>query len=173
MKREYIEAVRGEYKRILEEEIDKYVDMIRRSAVLDAFRWHENRLDWFFVIPDGVSEQIQDSYEKYDTLDECLAVVKDFMSRKLDFLDKLWIEGREFCIVEVRNDVPILDLGYNQTLYYWVEQGTPIQHLPHYENEEWQFDGYYDKDYHDLISDGFIIEYHRIVEGHWTQKEKE
>lgn len=173
VKKEYIEAFRGEYENILEEKIDMYVDMIRRSAVLDAFRWHEDRLSWFFVLPEGVSGQIQDSYEKYDTLDECLAVVKDFMSRKLEFLDKLWIEGREFCIVEVRNDVPILDQGYNQTLYYWVEQGTPISGLPCYENEEWQFDGYYDKDYHDLISDGFIIEYHRIVEGHWTQKEGE
>lgn len=173
VKNQYKDNFRGEYERILKQEIEEYTKVIQRSAVLDSFRWHKNRLDWFFVLPEGVSYQIQDSYDKYDTLDECLAIVKDFMSRKLEFLDKLWIEGREFCIVEVRNDVPILDLGYNQTLYYWVERGTPIQHLPHYENEEWQFDGYYDKDYHDLISDGFIIEYHRIVEGHWTQKEEE
>lgn len=173
VKREYIEVFREKYEEILEKEIDRYVDKIRRSAALDAFRWHKNRLNWFFVIPEGISNQIQDSYEKYDTLDECLVVVKDFMARKLDFLDKLWIEGREFCIVEVRNDVPILDHGYNQTLYYWVERGTPISGLPCYENEEWQFEGYYDKDYGELISDGFVIEYHRIVEGHWTQREGE
>lgn len=171
VKQDYVQVFREKYKEILEKEIDEQVSRIRRSAVLDAFRWHKNRLDWFFVIPEGVSDQMQDSYEKYDTLDECLAVVKDFMSRKLDFLDKLWIEGREFCIVEVQNPVSFLDQGYNQTLYYWVERGTPISGLPHYENEEWQFEGYYDKDYGDLISNGFIIEYHRIVEGRWTQKE--
>ena len=173
MKQQYKENFRGAYEEILEKEIDEQAVRIRRSAVLDAFRWHKNRLDWFFVIPEGVSDQLQDSYEKYDTLEECLDVVKDFMSRKLDFLDKLWIEGREFCIVEVQNSAPFLDQGYNQTLYYWVEQGTPISGLPCYENEEWQFDGYYDKDYGDLISDGFIIEYHRIVEGRWSQKEEE
>lgn len=173
VKQEYIQVFRGKYEEILNKEIDMQISRIRRSAVLDAFRWHNNRLDWFFVIPQGVNDQVQDSYEKYDTLEECLAVVKDFMSRKLDFLDKLWIEGREFCIVEVRNSAPFLDQGYNQTLYYWVEQGTAIQNLPHYENEEWQFDGYYDKDYGELISDGFIIEYHRIIEGHWSLREEE
>lgn len=173
VKREYVRAFRGKYEEILENEIDRQISGIRRSAVLDAFRWHNNRLNWFFVLPEGISDQIQDSYEKYDTLDESLAIVKDFMSRKLDFLDKLWIEGREFCVVEVRNSASFLDQGYNQTLYYWVERGTAIQNLPHYENEEWQFDGYYDKDYGELISDGFVIEYHRIVEGHWSQREEE
>lgn len=174
VKSQYKENFRGEYERILKQEIDAYIKVIRRSAVLDAFRWHKKRLSWFFVLPDGVGDQKEGvAYEDYDTFDECLAVVQDFMSRKLDFLDKLWIEGKEFCIIEVRNEVPILDPGYNQTLYYWVERGTAIHHLPHYETEEWQFDGYYDKDYHDLIYDGFIIEYHRIVEGHWTQKEEE
>lgn len=174
VKCQYKENFRGEYERILEEGIDEYIKVIRRSAELDAFRWHKNRLKWFFTLPENLNKQVSgNSYEEYDILDECLAVVKDFMSRKLNFLDKLWIEGREFCIVEVRNEVPILDHGHSQTLYYWVERGTAIHHLPHYETEEWQFDGYYDKDYHDLIYNGFIIEYHRIVEGHWTQKVEE
>lgn len=170
----YIEIFRDEYERILLEEIDEYVQMIRRSAVLDEFRWHEDRLSWFFTIPDGIVEKRDVPYEEYDTLDICLAEVKDFMDRKLAFLDKLWIENREFCIVEVRNlEAPFLDHGYNQTLYYWVEKGTAISHLPCYENEEYEFLGYFDKDYEDLISDGFIIEYNRIVEGRWREKEEE
>lgn len=75
--------------------------------------------------------------------------------------------------MEVRNPAVFLDPGYNQTLYYWVERGTAIRNLPHYENKEWQFEGYYDKDYGELIEDGFIIEYHRIIEGHWSQREGE
>jgi len=170
VKSKYIEIFRDEYERILTEEIDKYVETIRRSAVLDAFRWHDDRLEWFFVIPEGVSEKWGVPYAEYDTLDICLAQVTDFMTRKLDFLDKLWIENREFCVVEVRNSAPFLDQGYNQTLYYWVERGTAIRNLPCYENEEYEFEGYFDKDYGELISDGFIIEYNRIVEGHWKEK---
>ncbi len=175
VKSKYVQVFRDEYERILLKEIDGWVKEIRRSAVLDAFRWHENRLSWFFTMPEGIDVDINqrqvDSYEEYDTLDPCLAVVEDFMTRKLSFLDKLWIEGREFCLVEVRNDAPFLDQGYNQTLYYWVEKGTGISHLPHYEPEGWHFEGYFDKDYDDLISDGFVIEYYRIVEGRWTQEE--
>ncbi len=173
VKEEYTEVFRGVYEEILAVRIDSYVDQIRKSAVLDAFRWHKNRLDWFFVIPEGVENGIQDSYEGYDTLDECLAVVRDFMERKLVFLDKLWIEDREFCIVEVRNPASFLDQGYNQTLYFWVEKGTPIDGLPCYETEEWQFEGYYDKEDGNLIYDGFVIESDRIIEGCWTQKEGE
>ena len=174
VKRQYKENFREEYEKILKQGIAEYTKIIRRSVGLDAFRWHEKRLSWFFTLPDGIGDQEECvTYEDYDTFDECMAVVQDFMSRKLNFLDKLWIEEKEFCIVEVRNEAPFLDIGYNQTLYYWVEQGAAIHHLPHYETEEWQFDGYYDKDYNDLIYDGFIIEYHRIVEGHWSQREEE
>ena len=168
VKKQYIEIFRDEYKKILEEKIDEYVAIIRRSSLLDSFRWHWDRISWFFTVPDGVNDQLEDSYDKYDTLDLCLAMVEDFMARKIDFLDKLWIEGRDFCIVELQNPAPFLDQGYNQTLYYWVETGTAIQNLPCYEAEGWIFDGYFDKDYHDLISDGFIIEFHRIAEGQWT-----
>lgn len=177
VKNKYMQIFRDEYERILQEEIDGWVDTICRSAVLDAFRWHENRLSWFFTIPEGIdvnmNDRQADSYEGYDTLDPCLAVVEDFMARKLSFLDKLWIEGREFCLLELWNDAPFLDQGYNQTLYYWVEKGTGVTHLPHYEAEGWRFEGYFDKDYGDLISDGFVMEYYRIAEGRWTQVEEE
>lgn len=173
VKSKYKEVFRDEYEEILLKGIDEYIQVIRRSAVLDEFRWHKERLSWFFVIPDGVEEIQAEAYEEYDTLDICLMQVRDFMTRKLEFLDKLWIENREFCIVEVRNSAPFLDQGYNQTLYYWVEKGTAIQNLPCYENEEYEFEGYFDKDYEDLISDGLIIEYHRIVEGRWTERNEE
>ena len=166
----YKEIFRENYKEILEKRIDQYVGTVARSAVLDALRWHRYRLSWWFVIPEGLEIPDTGGYERYDTLGVEIEIVKDFMSRKMEFLDKLWIEGREFCIVEIRNSASFLDPGYNQTLFYWVERGTAIQHLPKYEAEGWRFEGYFDKDYHDLITDGFIIEYHRIVEGIWVEE---
>ena len=167
----YKEDFRDNYEDILNRRIDAYVEQIRRSAVLDAFRWHEKRLEWWFIDTSELEIADEGDYTRFDTLDFSVDIVKDFMSRKLQFLDKLWIENKEFCIVEVRNDAEFLDPGYHQTLYYWVEKGTPIHHLPHYEPEGYIFEGYYDKDYDDLITDGFVIEYHRIVEGRWTKGE--
>ena len=164
----YSNIFREKSYRILEEDIDAHVETIRRSAQLDAFKWHDKRLGWFFTIPEKLHIPEDGGYERWDTLDVSIEVVKDFMARKLQFLDKLWMENREFCVVEIRNSAPFLNQGYNQTLYYWVEKGTPIQNLPHYETEEYPFEGYYDKDSDELITDGFIIEYHRIIEGRWT-----
>lgn len=177
VKDKYRNSFRAEYEKLLKEGIDEYVEQIRQSAVLDAFRWHKYRLDWWFVVPKE-AEKYRDiempedgNYRVFDTLDLSVDVVKDFMSRKLAFLDKLWLEGREFCIVEVRNSAPFLDQGYNQTLYYWVEKGKPIENLPDYEAEGYRFEGYYDKDSEERITDGFIIEYNRILEGRWTEGE--
>ena len=169
----YQSVFRENYRSILEYGVNEYVNQIQRSAVLDAFKWHKDRLSWFFTIPEGLHIPEEGAYDKYDTLEICTEVVKDFMRRKLQFLDKLWIEDKEFCIVEVRNSAPFLNQGFNQTLYYWVERGTAIQNLPHYETEEYLFEGYYDKDSDELITDGFIIEYHRILKGHWTGWDEE
>lgn len=98
----------------------------------------------------------------------CVDVIEDFLSRKLAFLDKLWLENREFCVVEIQNPAPFLNQSYNQTLYYWVEKGTPIQNLPCYETEEYPFEGYYDVENGELVTDGVIIEYNRVIEGRWS-----
>ena len=169
----YETIFRDKYEHILDQEINEHVNRIRRSATLDAFRWHKERISWFLAVPEDLKIPEEGNYERFDTLDTSIDVVKDFMTRKLQFLDKLWIEDKEFCIVEVRNSAPFLDHGYNQTLYYWVEKGTAIQNLPHYETEEFPFEGYFDKDSDELITNGFIIEYHRILKGRWTGWDEE
>lgn len=166
----YKSVFREHYQEILNYEIDRYREDIERSAVLDAFRWHDQRLNWWFVIPEGLSIPDEGGYDRYDTLSAQMEAIKDFMSRKMDFLDKLWIEEREFCVVEVRNPAPFLNQEYNQTLFYWVEKGTTIQTLPEYEDQGYRFEGYYDISSHELIANGSRIEEDRILEGVWTQE---
>lgn len=166
----YKEIFRENYKEILEKRIDQYVESVERSAVLDAFRWHEQRLNWWFTIPKELDIPDEGGYKRYDTLSLEIQVVKDFMARKMEFLDKLWIEGREFCVVEIRNSAPFLNPEYNQTLYYWVEKGMPIQNLPEYENAGYRFEGYYALDSHELIANGSRIDENRILEGIWIEE---
>lgn len=168
----YCSVFRHNYEKELNEKIDAYVERVRRSAVLDAFRWHEERLGWWFTFPEGITIQEEGIYSRYDTLEVHVAVVKDFMSRKLAFLDKLWIEERDFCIVEIRNPATFLDQGYNQTLYYWVEKGTAIERLPDYQHEDFVFEGYFDIETGEPVTDGTIIEKDRAIEGVWRERDE-
>lgn len=172
----YCNIFRGNYESALETKIDGYVTKIQKSARLDALRWHTQRTGWWFTVPDALLTENggapdDANYEQFDTLEEHIAVVKDFMFRKLDFLDQLWIEEREFCIVEIHNSASFLNQGYNQTLYYWVEKGTPLTRLPSYEQEGFSFEGYFDIETSERVEDGTIINSDLVIEGVWIKEE--
>lgn len=170
VKESYRLVFRENYLNILNDQVDEYVGVIRRSAVLDAFRWHKNRMYWWFTKPAELKMPETDDYRQYDTLDSHIAVIKDFMSRKIAFLDELWIEECDFYIVEVRNPAGFLDQGYNQTLYYWVKTGCPITGLPCYEEQGYRFEGYFDIETGESVADGTIIDRDRVIEGVWIQE---
>lgn len=170
VKEKYCLVFRDNYEKELNDKIDGYVEIIKRAAVLDAFRWQEQRFTWWFTFPESIDISEKGGYERFDTLNVHVEIIKDFMARKLAFLDKLWIEEKEFCIVEVRNPATFLDQGYNQTLYYWVEKGMPIEKLPSYEHEDFHFDGYYDTESGELVTNETVIENDRVIEGIWTKE---
>lgn len=173
VKEKYCSVFRDNYEKELNDKIDGYVEIIKRAAVLDAFRWQEQRFTWWFTFPEGIDISEEGGYERFDTLDAHVDVIKDFMTRKLAFLDKLWIEEKEFYIVEVRNPATFLDQGYNQTLYYWVEKGMLIENLPCYEHEDFSFDGYYDVESGVSVTNGTVIENDCVIEGVWTKEADE
>lgn len=174
----YCSSFRKNYENALKTEIDEYVRVIQKSAKLDALRWHAQRTGWWFTIPEALlsesSDAWEDSYDdRFDTLEEHISVVKDFMSRKLTFLDRLWIEEVDFCVVEIRNAASFLNQDYNQTLYYWVERGTAIENLPSYEDNGFRFEGYFDTETGERVEDGTIIDSDLVIEGVWTKEERE
>ena len=91
-----------------------------------------------------------------------------FLSEKKEFLDKLWVEGKDFCIVEVRNDAPFLNQDYNQTIYYWIERGQPMEGLPCYETEEYRFLGYKNEK-GENVAEGSIITEDAVLYGEWIK----
>ncbi len=183
----YREVFRENLGWAIEEGIDQYTEKIRRSALLDALKWHEKRQDWIFVHPgenrwaigDGKSTENDGSgnervsaegmYARFSDLDQHVDMVREFLLQKKDFLDRLWVEKRDFCVVEVRNEAPFLNQDYNQTLYYWVEKGTPLAGLPRYEMEGYDFTGYFDRESGENISEGALICEDCILEGIWEE----
>lgn len=167
----YENVFRANLESMLSGQIESYEKLIATSAALDALRWHSQRLSWMFVIPEGLRIEEEGGCERFDTLLIHTAMVKDFLSRKKEFLDRLWVEKRDYCVVEVRNEAPFLNQDYNQTLYFWVERGTEIQGLPQYRDEGYRFDGYEDIKSGQIISDGSVIGEDCVLEGRWTKKD--
>lgn len=153
---------------MLDTNMDGYVKTIRRSACLDALRWHEKRLSWQFVLPPGLSIQEEGDYDKYDTLDENVAMVREFLSAKREFLYGCFTEHRNYCVVEVRNNAPFLNHDYNQTLYYWVEKGSAIDNLPLIRENGYEFSGYTDCTSGKQVDNGTIIYEDCVIEGKWN-----
>ena len=173
LEEKYTQIFDQQLQTVLDTRIDGYVETIRRSACLDALRWHEKRLSWQFVLPTELSIPEEGDYRKYDTLDENVVMVREFLSAKRGFLYGLFAEHRDYCVVEVRNDAPFLNQDYNQTVYYWVERGTAIENLPLYQESGYEFAGYYDKEKGNLITDGSLIYEDCILEGRWKQTGEE
>lgn len=165
LEEKYQTVFRGNLEKILNGKIEDYVEEIERSADLDAFRWHEKRLGWMFVLPEELRFPDVCDYKDYSQLESHVQMVEDFLRQKKNFLDKLWVEHREFCIVEVRNDFPVLNQDYNQTIYYWVEKGTPLQGLPQFTDEEGIPYEYVDRETKEKVSDGAIIWEDCVLEG--------
>lgn len=170
VKKKYRTAFRNNYENELNHKIDEYLNVIRRSTVLDSLRWHKERMSWWFVFPEGIYVPDEGNYRRFDTLDAHVNMIRNFMSRKLAFLDKLWVEECDFCVVEVRNPAAFLNQDYNQTLYYWVEKGMPLEGLPNYEHPDFVFEGYYDVKTGALVQNGSIIEHDCVLEGVWNRR---
>lgn len=173
----YRNVFRPSLENILQEGIDSYLSLISRSAGLDAFRWKEQRLSWMFVlpedltVPEGSAPSARTDPARFAALDRHTDMVRSFLLAKMDFLDRLWIDHREFCIVEVRNDAPFLNQDYNQTLYYWVEKGSAIEALPCMEEGNYQFKGYVDQTSRQIVTSQTPITRDCILEGVWEPSE--
>lgn len=172
LQKKYAETAGPALERICSETIDEYVDTIRRAAVLDALRWNENRRSWAFVLPGPFQAEENDDYHRYDTLSEQLEMVRDFLQRKKSFLDGVWIESREYCIVEVRNDASFLNPDYNHTLYYWVEKGKPFLAVPVETDYEYRYEflGYSEVGSDQEITADIPIERNYILKSVWREK---
>ena len=155
--------------------IDQYTEKISRSAILDALRWHVKRQEWMFSHPEQENTHMdeaafaQTDYTRFSDFHPHVDMVRQFLLEKKDFLDKLWVEKRDYCVAVVKNDVPFLNQDYNQTLYYWVEKGKPIEGLPHYEAEGYDFIGYFNPENGKRIEDGTMIFEDCVLEGKWEE----
>lgn len=109
-------------KRLLEYQIDDYVNGIHRATVLDSLRWRSGGKigynyedERFKVVPTG-------DYHRYDIVGAHVEYLKEFLREKEKFLTELWVEEAEFeVIIEERNG-PGMNLELNNDIYTWIRK---------------------------------------------------
>lgn len=166
----YIHVFRENLDEILNQDMDSWAEKIRRSAELDAFRWHDKRLGWMFTMPEDYAVSEGNDYRRFAGLSSYVNMVKDFLEKKKEFLDKLWIDHIDFCVVEVRNESEILNQDYFQTVYFWIERGTPISDLAQYETINGERFYYVDADTREVVTQDTVIWGDRVLEAVWIQE---
>ena len=122
-------------KELLEEGIDRYLEITEVSARMNYIRWP-------MVVPEGTG----------GSRDGAADVMKKYLSERLDFLDDLWLNGTVYHTVRVTNGKTVLsdENGY-YFIYYMVPDGEPmgeigrINVVPALENakEGYIFKGWY------------------------------
>lgn len=167
VEKKYETVFKKNLENIINGKIEDYIKRISRSAELDAFRWHEKRLSWIFVLPDDFMIPDENDYSRFAGLECNVNMVKDFLEKKEDFLDKLWIEHADFCVVKAENKSHALNQDYNQTLYFWVEKGKPIEGLSKYEIRDGQVFYYVDINTGEVVTDGTIIWEDLVLDAAW------
>jgi hypothetical protein len=95
----FVNAVKNEYKtkfkalvsNIISEKIDEYADTIDKSYLMNEARWNNIQSNWWV--------------NHYDTQQEHVEYLKNYLTERLEFLDDVWINNKEVDISEENTDV--------------------------------------------------------------------
>ena len=78
----------------------------------------------------------------YDNFQEHIDYLSNFLEKRIDFLDKAWIDNKEICRIYFKSDGPAL----YEKHYYSVEYGKTVGKIPNPVCEGYKFLGYYSND---------------------------
>lgn len=115
----YTTVCKPALERVLHDHRERYTSLLTQAARADAIRWG--------IEPDAFAEE-----SRY---------ILDYMTRRAAFLDSVWIEKAEYCIVRI-------DDG-NDSLYAYhaVKPGETLQNLPEIKNNRYyRFHGWYQEE---------------------------
>lgn len=112
-KEEFQEKVKADYKnlflpeleRMIDGGIDTYAEQIRESMRMDQVRWADTS-----ILP---------SYGDND-FDEDVTYLKEWLKLRLDFLNRVWIENEEMCLIRYKDEndkiYPFMSVPVNSAL---------------------------------------------------------
>lgn len=86
---------------LIDTKSEHYVQMVRRSALMDSVRW---------------------GYDEIESFDQAVAKLEKYLKDHIQYLKKVWINGEQYC------QISLLKIGCDQ--FYAVPYGGQLQELP-------------------------------------------
>ena len=127
---QYQNRVAPAVKEMVADQIDEYCLEIAKAVKMDQHRWR------------GEPMNMTSIYR--ETLEEHRDYIKEFLQKRIEFLDTVWIDKADYCTVCLWTEYG------SRNFFYSVERGKTLERLPNYEES---FNGlvfagwYYDEAY--------------------------
>lgn len=108
--------IQPKVQRLLDGQIDDYVEPLKRAILLDSLRWSKN------IIEENEETAVPQNYYKYAGVDSRIEYLKEFLREKEKFLEELWIEEAEFEVIVEERNFEGMNLELNNDIYTWIRK---------------------------------------------------
>ena len=133
VKQYYQEEYQTYLRNLTDEKIDQYANIVRASAAMDHTRWSELSEEWLFT-----------------DFDEGISYLKDFVQKRTDFLDEVWVDDKVYYMVKLKVEGAVYEARY-------LEPGEKLTDLPDLSDKYDNAEGWYYEDTDEPYMDGTEI----------------
>ena len=139
---QYANVIRPHVGKLIYKRLKEYKKLTESSFAMDKVRW-QYAIRGFSVSDADRTDSSQWgnlSQHHFDTLDEHVTYITDFMKKRIQFLDSTWIDGVTYCFVSFSTP--------KNSEYYTIKKGDVLTEVPDSpsDGEYGRFIGWFDDD---------------------------
>ena len=138
----YASVIKSDLDTLLYHRLEEYRNTVSSSFAMDKRRWRKANNGYTVSDTDKTDSSTwgRQSQHHFDTLDEHISYISDFMNQRIQFLDSAWIDDVTYCFVSFSTP--------ENTDYFTVREGDVLteEPIPSYDNNDDRFIGWYDAD---------------------------
>ncbi len=149
----YNEFFRNELTNLCESRIHEYCSKIAGSFEMNKIRWKDSKKKTWV--------------RKVENIEQAEQEIKGFLTKRKEFLDSVWIDGKEPPVVVFMSSMVDNDINTRKNFYFAVERGCSLTEIPELEYEGKEFLGWYENTTGEKININEPIEKNRYFSARW------
>ena len=147
LKEMYASVIKSDLDTLLYHRLEEYRNTVSSSFAMDKRRWRKANNGYTVSDTDKTDSSTwgRQSQHHFETLDEHISYISDFMNQRIQFLDSAWIDDVTYCFVSFSTP--------ENTDYFTVREGDVLteEPIPSYDNNDDRFIGWYDADGNEYV----------------------